>query len=816
MKQALIALFLLLNFSSYAQQFSISGKITGDDGKPIPFASVFIKNTTTGVSANSEGTYLLRLNGGRQEIQYKAVGYAQQSKIIDLAANQVINISLQTETYQLNNVTVHAGGEDPAYAIMRKAIKKRKTYLNEVKAYTCDIYIKGLQKLLAAPKTFMGFDVQKATNEAGLDSNRRGIVYLSESESKYSFIRPDKVHEEQVSSKVSGRNRAFSFNRASDMAVNFYQNYETWQGMSNRPLVSPVADNAMFYYNYKYIGTSVENGETINKIEVMPKRAHDPCFEGVIYILDDSWRIYGLQLYITKKANINFVDTLKVNQQFFPVNDKVWMTSSIKFEFTGGLFGFKLGGYFISIYKNYNLDPDLNKSDFNEVLRITKGISKDTAYWSQARPIPLTGEEVTDYTNKDKLAKKRESKEYLDSLDKANNKFKPVNLLFTGINTRNRYKKEYFHYDPIIGALLYNTVEGLAIDYGASYSKLIDTVNNRYFMLNGKVRYGFANHLLNGSAGVAIPVMQRFTLGLSGGSDVVDLNNLAPMSTFVNTVHSLLSQQNFKKLYQKQFALASLSGRVTGGLRGSASVEWANRKALLNTASFSVFDPHSHQFDSNNPFDPNHNTLLFPENQSFTVNLQASYDFSNRYETYPSGRRYLPSKYPTISVNYTKGISNVLGSDVNYDKISADISKSDISMGFYGSSSFFIGAGKFLNTKSVFFPDYFHFAGNEVLSYKPRLNRFLMLDYYDFSTPDKYIEGHFEHNFSGFITNKLPLIRKFKLQEIIDVNYLYTPTLKNYTELGFGLQYLNIRLMYGVSYNGGTEAKSAIRLGISL
>jgi hypothetical protein len=136
---------------------------------------------------------------------------------------------------------------------------------------------------------------------------------------------------------VSGRNRAFSFNRASDMAVNFYQNYETWRGMSNRPLVSPVADNAMFYYNYRYIGTSVENGETINKIQVSPKRAHDPCFEGYIYILDDSWRIYGLQLYITKKANINFVDTLKINQQFFPVSEKIWMTSSVKFEFTGGL-----------------------------------------------------------------------------------------------------------------------------------------------------------------------------------------------------------------------------------------------------------------------------------------------------------------------------------------------------------------------------------------------------------------------------------------------------------------------------------------------
>jgi hypothetical protein len=89
------------------------------------------------------------------------------------------------------------------------------------------------------------------------------------------------------------------------------------------------------------------------------------------------------------------------------------------------------------------------------------------------------------------------------------------------------------------------------------------------------------------------------------------------------------------------------------------------------------------------------------------------------------------------------------------------------------------------------------------------------LNYYNFSTYTEYIEGHLEHNFSGFILNKIPLIRKLKLQEIIDVNYLTTPTIKNYTELGAGIQYLNFRLMYGRSFNSGNNVTSAIRLGLS-
>ncbi|MDN5284177.1 MAG: carboxypeptidase-like regulatory protein [Mucilaginibacter sp.] len=808
-------LFFVSIIPVFAQQLSISGKITDDNNNPVPFASIYIKNTTKGTSANSEGVYKLQLNAGNYELQYKAVGYTQQSKQVELNGNQEINIALKTETYQLKTVAIHAGSEDPAYAIIRKAIKKRKTYLNEVNAYTCDIYIKGLQKLLAAPKKFLGFDVQKATNEAGLDSNRTGIVYLSESESKYSFIKPNKVHEVQVSSKVSGSNRAFSFNRASDMAVNFYENFETWDGLSNRPLVSPIADNALFYYNYKWMGISIENGETINKILVSPKRAHDPCFEGYIYILDDSWRLSALQLYITKKANINLVDTLKVNQQFYPVNSTAWMPATVKFEFTGGLLGFKIGGYYISIYKNYDLNPSFEKVNFAEVLRIDKGVSKDSAYWNQERPIPLTDEEKTDYKNKEKLAIKRESKVYLDSLDKANNKAKLSDILLTGVNTRNRYKKESFHYDGLLGSALYNTVEGFALDYGVTYSKVIDTVNNRSLVLKGKVRYGFSNHLFNGTVGAAIPLKQ-FTLGISGGSDIVDLNNQQPVSTLVNSIYTLFERQNYQKLYQKQFAAASLSGRITGGWKMSAAIEWANRKSLSNTTDYSFFSPKNHEFTSNNPLNPTQNVPLFAENQSFKVVLRTSYDFSNQYETYPSGRRYLPSKYPTIGLNYTKGIKDIFGSDVDYDLLSADISKSNIDMGFYGKTSFFAGAGKFLNANKLFYPDFKHFDGNQLLAYTPGINRFLLLDYYNFSTPDKYAEAHLEHNFMGFITNKIPLIRSLKLQEIVDVNYLYTPTLKNYTELGFGLQYLNIRAMYGVSYNSGSNVHSAFRIGVSL
>ncbi|TWR29346.1 carboxypeptidase-like regulatory domain-containing protein [Mucilaginibacter pallidiroseus] len=815
MKKAI--LLLLFSFTAswlYAQDITFKGSITDDAGKGVPFATVYVKGTNKGTSANSEGEYNLSIKAGTYDVLFKAVGYKQESRRIDLTRSQAVNISLKPELYELKEVAIRAGAEDPAYAIIRKAIKKRKSYLNEVDAYTCEVYIKGLQKLLAAPKKFLGVDIQKIARENGLDSNRRGIVYLSESQSKYSYMRPGQVHEEVISSKFSGSNRAFTFNRASDMRVNFYENLQNWEGLSARPLVSPIADNALSYYKYKWMGISIENGETINKILVMPRRESDPCFSGYIYVMEDTWRLHSVGLYLTKKANINFVDTLNVSQEFFPVNGKVWMPASIKFDFKGGFLGFKFAGYFISLYKDYDINPKLDKSQFAEVLRITKGVNKkDSAYWEQERPIPLTEEEKTDYQKKAVLAAKRESKPYLDSLDRVNNRLNPVKLLLSGYRYRNRYDKEYYNFDPILSSLLYNTVEGFAINYGASFTKQIDSANNRYFSIYGRARYGFSNKLFNANGGIVLPA-GPVTLNLAGGSDVLDMNNRQPISTFVNTAYTLLDRRNLQKLYQKQYVSIAASTRISGGWLASASAEWANRKWLSNTANYSIFHPKNREFTSNNPLNPGLDVPLFPDNQSFKISARTSYNFSNKYETYPSGRRYLPSDYPTIGLNFTKAVKNVFGSDVDYSLLSADIAKDDIPVGLYGKTSFYISAGKFLNKNNLYYTDYRHFSGNETFFYKAGTNKFLLLDLYQYSTGDKYLEAHVEHNFLGLLMGKLPGIRKLKLQEVVDVNYLSTPTLKNYTELGIGLQSpAGLRIMYGVSFNnaGGTTNR-AVRL----
>ncbi len=809
--QLTFAFCLLLSTSSSAQEVTVSGKISDAEGHAVPYASVYQKGTTRGTAANGNGEYALKMTAGTVELIVKAIGYTQVARPLDLKNDQVLNIVLQPEVYQLKDLVLTRGGEDPANQIIREAIKRRKGYLDEVNGYSCRVYIKGLQKMLAAPKKFLGKNIDELTAGMGLDSNRRGILYLSESESQYS-VQNGQKHEEMISSKVSGSNQAFSFNRASDLEVNFYENHQDWEGLTNRPLVSPIADNAFTYYRYKFMGTYTENGELINKIQVIPRRKAEPVFSGFIYITEDSWRIYSAELLLSKDASINFVDTVKVTQTFFPAKGTVWMPSSVRFDFSGGLFGFRIGGNYTAVYRDYVINPTLNKKLFAEVMRVGKGVAKnDSAYWNMVRPIPLTAEEQNDYIKKSALAEKRQSKAYLDSLDAKNNRFKLREFLFgNGYSARNRYKKESFHLSSPLHAAFYNTVEGFGLNYEARFRKVIDSVSSRSFYVGGAARYGFSSKRFLGMLSTGIPI-KGFPISVSGGSTMSDLNSEGTISVFGNTVNSLLYERNLMKLYQRDFISISASRRLMG-LAVSGQIDWTNRTWRPNTNDFTIRDLDNRVFTSNNPFFPAADVPLFPENQALKVTVRATYEFSKKYVTYPNFRSYLPSKYPRIGVSYTKGIKSLLGSDVDYDLLSVDVTRQNVSLGLYGKFSFYAAAGKFLTHSSLFYTDYKHFSGNQTLRYQPKANGFLFLDYYTPSTSDRYLEGHLEHNFGGLFMSKLPLIRKLNLQERAGVNYLTTPGYKQYQEYYFGLEYLGIRAYYGFARQASSKADQGFRI----
>ncbi|MNK66908.1 hypothetical protein D3C87_862370 [compost metagenome] len=806
------ALLILCSLThiAFAQQFTVTGIVKDTNGQPVPFASVYLKNTTTGTSANVDGKYSVKLKSGQQTLSFRAVGYKQQDHIINLTDDIALNVTLSAESYTLENVNIRANAEDPAYAIMRKAIKERKTHLNEVSSFSCDVYIKGVQRLKGAPKKFFGQDIQKVLE---LDTNRKGIIYLSESQSKFNFSRPNNIHEEMISSKVAGRNNAFSFNKASDLIINFYDNYLLENKLSARGFISPIADNALFYYKYKLLGESTENGELIHKIQVIPRRENDPVFRGIIYIIDNSWRIYNTDLFLTKNAGINFIDTLNINQQFTKVKE-VYMPTSINFQFAGNVLGFKIAGYYVGVYSNYNTDPKFSKNFFSgEILKVTEMVNKkDSAYWVNNRPIPLTEDEKINYVTKDSIAKLKESKKYLDSLEKDNNKFGIGKLLLRGHSINDRYDKEYWYFDPVLRAIFYNTVEGFAIKYGVTYRKTFE--NRRSYSIRPELRYGFANKKLTGSltGNYYYNPLKSASIGASFGNGIFDLNNLGSMTALGNTINSLFYEKNFPKFYEKSFANINTTRELATGLQGSLGVDYSRNKSLTNSTNFKFIDAKDREFTSNNPFNPEAEVPLFPTYSSFSATASLTYTIGQKYITRPDGKFYTESKYPRITVLYKKGFNNVLNSDIDYDFVKAEVFQERIGLGLLGYTSFLAGVGKFINNKKMYYPDFKHFSGNISTIFPPNLRKFQYLDFYQFSTNQQYFEAHLEHNFAGFFMNKIPLLRKARLEEFIGGGYLSSPEKRNYKEFYFGLQRLVLRASYGFAYDGGRKLTQGFRI----
>lgn len=811
MNRTFLTLLLLITAItiSFGQQFKLSGSIKDPAGQPVSFASVHIKHTTKGSSANIDGFYSFSVESGKHIIVYKAIGYKSFEKEIVITADAVENIILNTEVYTLQGVTINSSTEDPANEIIRQTIKTRKAHLNELKAYTADVYIKGLQKLVGAPKKVFGKDVQKMLD---LDTSRKGILYLSESTSTFAYQHPDKIRELMISSKTAGKNNAFSFNKASDLIINFYENILLEDKLSARGFVSPIAENAFFYYRYKLLGVSFENGTAVNKIQIIPRRVYDPVFRGVIYIRDDSWHLVNADVYLSKDAGINLLDTLSISQQFLKTGN-TYSPSNINFKFSGNVFGFKFEGYYVGVYSNYDLQPNFPKNYFTgEILKITKAVNKkDSLFWLNNRPIPLTPEEHREYVRKDSIAGIKASKRFLDSTDRVKNKLNFIALMVTGHTINNRYASKRYFLDPIYRSVFYNTVEGMALKYGVTYTKTLE--NNRYYNIRPQARYGFSNKTFTGSitANYFYNAVKRGNINISAGSGIFDLNNFGSMRLLGNAINSLLFETNFSKFYKKEFANIGTTRELVNGLHAALDANYSRNFNLVNTTTFKIKDLKGETFTSNNPFSPHIETPLFPTYNALTLTASLNYTIGQQYITRPDGKFYQPSKYPVIDLSYRKGINGMLGSDVNYDLVALEISQNRISTGLWGYSSFVLGTGKFLNNDKIYYPEFKHFRGNKSLIAPPNLRKFQFLDFYLFSTDREYLEAHFEHNFSGLLSNKIPLIRKLKLEELIGASYLSQPIKRNYTEFYFGLQRLILRATYGFAYDGNKRVAHGFR-----
>jgi hypothetical protein len=139
-------------------------------------------------------------------------------------------------------------------------------------------------------------------------------------------------------------------------------------------------------------------------------------------------------------------------------------------------------------------------------------------------------------------------------------------------------------------------------------------------------------------------------------------------------------------------------------------------------------------------------------------------------EQYIQGRSYrgqIYNKYPIFLLKFNAGIKE-LGSDYAYQSASLNIVKR-FYLSFLGVTRMDFEAGKIWGNGVPYFLLNTPKANQ---SYTYRTNSFNLMNYQEFVN-DQYAFIMLEHNFNGWIFNKIPLLRKLKLREALTFKAIY-------------------------------------------
>jgi len=812
----------------------VKGKVTGQNGESLPYATIYIDGTTSGVNTGANGEFAVTLEPGLYKLICRYVGYDQSAFNVSITGNEVIthNFELHSQSLEMKEVVVNASDEDPAYEIIRNAIRRRKFHLDQVQSFHSSIYLKGIMRSRKLPDKFMGEKIDK--QDAGTDSAGKGILYLTEEDADY-YTDGKTEHTIIHSVHESGDPQGLGMSRFPSV-ISFYEN-NVQIFPNSRGFISPIAELALNYYKYKLLGQFTENGTTIYKIKVTQKRSFEPCFDGTIYIADSEFAIHSLNMTLAKKSGMDIIDTVRLEQVYIPQQHDLWTIKSQVLYMTVNLFGFDVIGNFVTVYNHQRVNepiPDsLVKSRVISEYDRTAN-KKDSTYWQKNRPLGLAAEEQMDFFKKDSVYRYLDSpkaKAHRDSMRIKGNKNKPLSLLMGGyhwngpeykdrINTNSTFLG--FSGDNIIN---YNIVEGFNLAPKVYWQHFVDT--GKYLHTEAAVRYGFSNTHFDAIGRMYYTVNDRkwrsrsWLYGADVGRYVFQYDPENPVIPIMNTASALFLRQNDLKLYERNELTGYVKRNYGNGLKWEARLSYQQRFPLDTTTNYSFVARPTNGFNDNLPAHLQQVTV-WQQNDAALAHFAVSYKPGYTYTQYPDYKVPNGSHYPQMTLEYDKGISGIFNSESNFDKWRFAI-RDHKNLRLWGNFYYNLAVGGFLNNNYVSVPDLMHLYGNRGIGFaSPYMTSYQFAQYYDFSNKDRFYEEiHLEHHLNGLLSNKIPLLRQASWYILAGTNMFYSGPANYYYEAFVGLDNIGwklfrfLRIDYVYSWSSYRGINEGVRVGIN-
>lgn len=661
-----------------------------------------------------------------------------------------------------------------ADSIMRLVIANASRYASAVSKYDAEIYIKGRTEILK-----QNFLMRFAHHLFPVNRKNKDMIFEMVTHSQ--FNAPNNyVHRFEAANGNSIPNSAKQEEVLAFLNLNVYSST-----VYDESIIMPVAGNAFKLYRFNLESVEDTMGLRIYKIRFLPKQWSQKLVCGDLYVIDQSWTIDKIDMNGRASfAEFNVVMSYSRNFRRFILPEKADLF--LRYHVLGNAiattyhstFKYNAVEWIEENYEN-NRKKSLDLTSYYRLSSDTVPIIRDTAYWNRKRDVPLTESERLAYHSTEKnKADRLDSTDYLKVTERLTN---TVNL---------NYRTTRIKYSGILNPfqLGYSARNGITYKQRIRLSKTFN--RDRQLRFRPEIGYVFKRKEIFfkvGSDWEYYPEkMGILSLTIANGnqsysSDITDkINEQLKDSTF-----------DFNDLNLKYFRHYYVDLRN--------SIELFNGFQLTAGVSYHRRVPVKKNTDREAGEDVEE--IIKEDYNDFTPILGFSYTPRQYYRMDGHRKEYVHSYYPTIAIEFARGIPGVGKSLGNYGRVEIDIHQS-VSLGLLRLLNYHLSGGLYTMKKSTYFADFQYFTRHNFPdSWNDRIGGvFNLLKREWFNAADRYVQAHFMYQ-SPFILFQLfkPNASKYIFSERFYFSQLWTPVLPSYTEVGYGFgnHIFNIALFAG-------------------
>lgn len=760
----ILSFFSLLAMASNGQLYKLSGIILDDKGDHLALASVEIKEMQRGVLSKDDGSFQFYLERGKYTLVVSMTGYKPLMRTVYINNEDVLETVMmeESESATLGEVVVKAKSRDRAEELVRNVVRIKSSILDAIGDYSYKAYIKAFQ-------LDSGIIKKKLTDTLLHKPDYSGMA-LSEIAVHVDKNKEGQIKEERMGVSKRGNTEGLFYLTVTDGDFYLYSNLINTPPVSKIPFISPLSNAGLIAYKFKTLKIDRTFKPKVYTIAIRPKQLSNAVVEGEITIQDSTWNVLSAD-YRLPSAHMPEYDYMEVKQEYKKVGDSARMISRQQFLYYTKSKSGRVYGETKVDYTNYELKKFFKKGYFgNEVSTTTvQAYEKDSAFWQSVRTEPLSTQQALYAKYQDSIYAYQHSEAYLDSIDRVLNKVTWKKLLIFGQIFNDHKKERMWILPPITSLIMPISFGGARLHLAGAYRKTY--TDKKTLSVEGDLSYGFRNKDVNGTISV-----QRMYNPFNRGQFKISAGR---NFEFIYSGDSWVNVLKRSNIYLNNQIEVEHELQIVNGVHLFNTVQVALRRSVahykVGTNTNSIFGIRNEPAIEFDPYNATYNEVKL----YLTPKLKYIRDAREKI--------FLGSKWPTFYTIWRKGVPKIFNSAINFDYLEFGLEQ-NIKFGVVGNTSYIIKSGDFLNTKDLRVIDYKFMRRGDPLLFQNPQKAFQALDS-TFPVFKRYYQGNLVHEFNGFLINKIPFMKKLKVQEIAGGGFLIAPERNlRYMEFFAGLE----------------------------